>query len=132
VLVDPFKFQIIALDPKTGKMAREPRTNGVGKLAAYGEFGQNDGLFYYPTGIAYDKTRDWFAVADTGNDRIQIVRIPGSGGSSVARVIGGFRLPMLVFLLPLSLLLAAAYAAIARRRMLARMAAAPEEVASAV
>src|SRR5580698_9716947 len=34
----------------------------------------------YPTGIAYDKTRDWFAVADTSNNRVQIIRLPGTGG----------------------------------------------------
>jgi sugar lactone lactonase YvrE len=114
VVVDPFKFQVIVLDAKTGKQARE---NGdTGKLAVYGDYGLEDGLFAYPTGIAYDKTRDWFAVADTGNNRIQIIRIPGSGGSRLAPLIGGFRWPMCIFCLPLILLLIAAIVAATRRR----------------
>ena len=68
IVVDAFAFEIAAVDPATGKV-----------LASYGEFGREDGQFFYPTSIAYDARRDWFAVADTQNNRVQIVRIPGSG-----------------------------------------------------
>ena len=73
VFVDPFEFAIVVADPKDGTV-----------LAKYGEPGAEDGKFAYPTGIDYDEQRDWFAVADTSNDRVQIVRIPGSGGGPLA------------------------------------------------
>lgn len=73
VFVDPFEFAIVVADPKDGTV-----------LAKYGEDGSIDGKFAYPTGIEYDPQRDWFAVADTSNDRVQIVRIPGSGGGPLA------------------------------------------------
>ncbi len=117
VIVDPFKFRITAVDAKAGKVAREPGKNGKqGRLANYGEQGQSDGFFNYPTGIDYDKTRDWFAVADTANNRVQIVRIPGSGGSILAPLVGAFRLPMCIFCIPFILLLIALALSIARRR----------------
>lgn len=74
VLVDAFKFKIIVLDAETGKVAKEHDKTS----AMYGDYGATDGLFNNPTGIAYDKNRDWFAVADTSNNRIQILRIPES------------------------------------------------------
>lgn len=67
VVVDAFKYQIIVLDGATGK-----------KIAAYGDFGSEDGLFNNPSAIAYDAERDYFVVADTQNDRLQVVRLPGS------------------------------------------------------
>ncbi|HHJ99321.1 MAG TPA: hypothetical protein ENN10_05185, partial [Actinobacteria bacterium] len=70
VFADAFAFAIYVVD-----------TEGQEIVATYGDQGQTDGLFNYPTGIAYDPDRDWFAVADTANGRVQIVRIPGSGGS---------------------------------------------------
>lgn len=74
VLVDPFRFQILAIDPakKDDKL-----------VGGFGDFGGTDGLFAYPTGIAYDPARDWFVVADTANDRLQIVRITGSASNPV-------------------------------------------------
>lgn len=75
VLVDPFLFAIAVLDPATGEV-----------LDTYGEFGAEDGRFIYPTGIDYDEDRDWFVVADTANDRLQVVRIPGSGGDLASEV----------------------------------------------
>lgn len=73
VVVDAFKFQLVVLSPKTGDV-----------LATYGEEGPKDGDLFYPSGIDYDAARDWFAVADTRNNRIQILRLPGSGGSGAA------------------------------------------------
>ncbi len=49
----------------------------VGK---YGDIGADDGLFFYPTSVSYDPARDWFLVADTLNNRVQVVRLPDSSG----------------------------------------------------
>jgi len=127
VVVDPFRFNITVVDAKTGKVVRQPGKNGQqGKLAVYGEQGANDGQLNYPTGIAYDKTRDWFAVADTANNRVQIFRIPGSGGSVFAPLVGGFRWPMCVFCLPLLLLLLAIIMLAMRRRRAREIESTPE------
>lgn len=116
-VVDPFKFTITVLDPESGEIVKLTGANGEpGRQAVFGDFGQADGLFAYPTGIAYDQARDWFAVADTANNRVQILRLPESGGSPVAPVIAAFRLPMLIFFVPLLLLLLAIILAILRRR----------------
>lgn len=127
VLVDPFKFRIAVLDPKTGEVWKETRKDGTpGRSAFYGDYGAADGFFAYPTGIDYDKTRDWFAVADTANNRVQIVRIPGSGGSPLAPLIGAFRVPMCVFCIPWVLLLVAVVIAAMRRKRARELA--PDEV----
>lgn len=73
IVVDAFKFQVIVLDGATGK-----------KLAGYGDFGTTDGSLNYPSAIAYDRARDYFVIADTGNNRLQIVRIPGSAKPAAA------------------------------------------------
>ena len=81
----------------------------------------------YPTGIAYDRNRDWFAVADTSNNRIQILRIPDSGGSILAPAIGAFRLPMCLFCIPWLLWLAAIIYSVLRRRRQNEEPAEPED-----
>lgn len=96
VLVDPFSFQIVVLDPK--------RKGQI--VARYGEDGPEDGRFAYPTGIAYDAARDWFVIADTTNDRLQIIRIPGTGGSVAGRTIKSLTdTPIWVCSIPLLMLL---------------------------
>lgn len=117
VVVDPFKFRVAIVDPDTGKIVREEGEDGKpGRLAFYGEQGAGDGFFNYPTGIDYDARRDWFAVADTANNRVQIFRLPDTGGSLFAPLIGAFRLPMCIFCIPWILLLIALIVALARRR----------------
>lgn len=104
VVVDPFDFSLTAIDPASGKF-----------LAKYGEFGQQDGKFSYPSGVDYDPARDWFAVADTQNNRVQIIRIPGSGAtqfSALARSLSG---PLRACFFPLLLLLLAILIALAGR-----------------
>ena len=116
-VVDPFRFNVTFVDPKTKQIARESAGEGKrGKRAIYGEQGEGDGFFGYPSAIAYDKTRDWFAVADTANNRVQIIRLPETGGSVIASLVGGFRWPMCIFCLPLLLLLLALLLAVMRRR----------------
>jgi sugar lactone lactonase YvrE len=107
VLVDPFSFQIMVADPN----------NKAKIIARYGDSGQTDGLFMYPTGISYDPARNWFAVADTANKRVQIVRIPDSASSDLLpalRRIAG--VPLWICGVPLLLLLLALIAAMAGRR----------------
>jgi DNA-binding beta-propeller fold protein YncE len=73
VVIDSFDFSIAVLDAADGSL--------IGK---YGAFGSLDGQFRYPSSIAYDPARDWFVIADTGNSRVQIVRIPGSAPFDIA------------------------------------------------
>jgi sugar lactone lactonase YvrE len=108
VLVDPFNFQIMILQPsaKSAKL-----------VARYGQQGAADGYFYYPSDIAYDAARDWFVVADTRNNRLQVVRIPGSASNVV---LAGIRRATTglswLCALPLLLILAAIAIAVLRRR----------------
>ena len=106
VVVDPFGFNIAVLDPSNGKI-----------LATYGDAGANDGKFTYPSGIAYDSARDWFAVADTMNQRVEIVRLPNSGGSALAGINRSLAGPLRALLFPLLLLVLATIAAVVRRSL---------------
>jgi sugar lactone lactonase YvrE len=72
VVVDAFAFDLTVVDPKTGS-----------RLKSYGTFGRADGEFFYPTSVAYDARRDWFVVADTQNNRVQVVRMPDSSAQPV-------------------------------------------------
>lgn len=105
IFADAFAFSLYAADPATGEI-----------LARYGDQGSADGLFNYPTGIAYDPDRDWFAVADTANGRVQIVRIDGSGGSPLAAV-RRVQLPWALYVIPLLLVVLIAVVAVSRRRV---------------
>lgn len=95
VVVDPFDFTLTVLDLKSGRL-----------IAKYGTFGGEDGKLLYPSGVAYDPGRDWFVVADTTNNRLQIFRVPGSAPDSAAksfsRLLTG---PIRACLFPLLLLL---------------------------
>lgn len=107
VVVDGFDFSLNLFDTKTGKF-----------IAKYGAYGNVDGKMLYPQGVAYDAGRDWFVVADGGNDRLQIFRIsdsaPGNVTSAVSRVLAG---PIRACMFPLLLLvLALIVAAVVRLR----------------
>jgi sugar lactone lactonase YvrE len=95
VVIDSFDFTIAVFDPADGSL--------IGK---YGSYGSLDGQFRYPSSIAYDPQRDWFVVADTGNARVQIVRIPGSApfdlGAAARRGLSG---PLRACCAPLALIL---------------------------
>jgi len=99
VVIDMYDCAMAVFEPKTGKF--------IGK---YGDVGAEDGQFFYPVSVSYDRGRDWFTVADAMNRRVQIVRIPGSAstaGSAVAvasRMMAG---PLRACLFPLLLLLIA-------------------------
>ncbi len=72
-LVDAFASEIFVLDTE-GK-----------QLGRYGEWGHDEGFFYYPGGMAYAGDEK-FAIADTYNNRVQIVRIPSPSASLLRRV----------------------------------------------
>lgn len=61
--VDAFNGEIIAIGPDGAE------------LGTYGDWGRKDGQFYYPGGITQVGS-ERFAIADTFNDRVQIVTIP--------------------------------------------------------
>ncbi|MDO8963222.1 MAG: NHL repeat-containing protein [Coriobacteriia bacterium] len=105
VVADPFEFALIALDPATGRVTKR-----------YGEYGQTDGKLAYPTSIDYDPVRDWFVVADTANNRVQILRLSGSGGSPLSALARATVGPVWICGIPLVLLLVALGIAVARRR----------------
>jgi len=106
IVVDPFKFEALVLNPKNGQI-----------LARYGDFGDKDGQFAYPTGISYDPQRDTFAVADTANNRIQVIRLPGTGGSLLKRGIAGATdRPWWLCLIPLILIMLAIVLRLTKRR----------------
>jgi sugar lactone lactonase YvrE len=99
VLVDTFGFDIVVL---------KPTSKGATLVGRFGEQGVDDGRFTYPFGIAYDVERDWFVIADTTNDRLQIVRLPGSTTApTIAALRRSMTGPWSVCAVPLGLLLAA-------------------------
>lgn len=107
VVVDLLDFSIAAFDTKDGSF-----------LGKWGTYGQADGQFAYPADIQYDEAYDWYIVADSGNRRAQVVRLPGSGGDAEAamrRLLGGSLraccLPLLLLLLMVVL-----WAVLRRRR----------------
>lgn len=96
LVIDTLGFQIAAFDPETGEFINK-----------WGEPGNKEGEFLYPASIAYDSVRDWVVVADMNNNRLQIIRIPGSGGGvggALARALAG---PLRACFIPLILLLIA-------------------------
>lgn len=97
LVIDAFNFSIMAVD-----------TTEEGKLLiSHGEQGRDDGKFWYPSDIAYDADRDWVAVADTKNNRVQLLEIDGTGGGGLLTgVRRGEYGPVWVCALPLLALLA--------------------------
>lgn len=99
VVVDLLDFTVAAFDTADGSF-----------LGKWGAYGRRDGQFAYPADIQYDEAYDWYVVADTGNRRAQVIRLPGSGGgqeAAIRRTLGGplrvCGLPLLVLLLLLVL-----------------------------
>ncbi len=118
VVVDAFQFEMAVVDPETGKVD-----------ATYGAFGREDGQFFYPTSIDYDPVRDWFAIADTNNNRVQIVRIPASGGGLAESVWRLASSPYRYLAIPAALALIALVLSLwAGRRVMRRSMQAAQEV----
>lgn len=88
-VLDGFRHSIVVLDAESGK-----------RLHAFTDLeGAEDGRFRLPTGIAY-LGGDHFAITDTYNDRVQIVRLLLPGENNVVS-----RNPWVIRLLPLLALL---------------------------
>jgi len=98
VLVDMFDCSIVVVDPKDGSF-----------IAKYGEVGSNDGQLFYPQSISYDSARDWFTVADSLNNRVQVVRLPDSSstGGALAAARRGLAGPLRACLFPFLLIVLA-------------------------
>lgn len=113
VVVDAFTFQLVVVDPKNGD-----------RVNAFGEFGRQDGQFFYPTSVAYDARRDWFAVADTQNNRVQVVRLPESNKQPAQASLWRIASSPYRYLAPpaLVLLLAVLFSALSAWRMLGKQA----------
>jgi len=92
IVVDPFGFDLTVLNAQNGKL-----------IAKYGAPGTVDGQFIYPSSISYDPSHDWFAVADTQNARVQIVRLPNSGGTALAKAKQTLSGPLRACIIPLAL-----------------------------
>jgi len=105
VVVDPFDFALTVLEPSDGSV-----------IAKYGAWGFEDGKMLYPSTVDYDEGRDVFVVADTGNNRVQVFRMPGSGADPLAAVRRSLTGPLRACALPLILLLIAVIVAVVRRR----------------
>lgn len=98
VVIDMFDCTLAVFNPENGAL-----------VAKYGEVGPEDGQFFYPVSVGYDKGRDWFTVADALNNRVQVVRLPGSagGGAALATIRRGLAGPLRACLFPFLLLLVA-------------------------
>jgi sugar lactone lactonase YvrE len=108
IVIDAFGFDMVVL---------KATSKSASLVARYGDFGQQDAFFNYPTGVAYDADRDWFAVADTFNNRVQILRIPGStDNAAMAAVRRSLTGQWVYCAAPVGLLLLAGIAALAIRR----------------
>ena len=108
LVIDAFSFSLLVVNPESGGEV----------VARYGEQGQDDGKFWYPSDIAFDDARDWVAVADTKNNRVQLLEVDGTGGGGL---LTGMRRgeygPVWVCVLPLvALLVVLVLVAIGRRR----------------
>lgn len=111
VVIDAFDFTVALFDGETGEF-----------IAKYGAMGGADGQLLYPSSIAYDEQRDWFVVADTGNQRVQILRIDGSSpgvdvvGAARRTLAGPLRACLIPLLLLIILVIAWVVTRIRRRR----------------
>lgn len=94
VVIDMMDFSISAFDAETGEF-----------IAKWGDYGVEDGKFSYPSDIEYDPAYDWFVVADAGNARAQVIRLPDSGGDALAGVRRFLSGPIKACLIPLLLVI---------------------------
>jgi sugar lactone lactonase YvrE len=80
VVIDQMDFSITVFDAEDGSF-----------LAKYGTQGSKEGQLMYPSAIDYDPERDWFVVADSGNRRVQILRIPDSAPGGTGTLVAAAR-----------------------------------------
>ena len=94
VVIDMFDFTIAQFDAKTGKF-----------IDKFGDYGSEDGKFLYSADIDYDANTDTFVVADTGNKRAQIIRIPNSGGGLISKLRSLLNGPLALCCIPILIIL---------------------------
>lgn len=78
------------------------------QLGKVGDWGHDDGQFYYPAGIA-SAGGDKFVIADKFNDRVQVVRIPSPTAKGALPFTQRNLLPLIVAAIVLALLLVSAW-----------------------
>ena len=83
------------VDAQTGEIV-VLTTKGV-RIGKFGDWGRDDGQFYYPAGISY-MGDDLFVIADKFNDRVQVVRYT-TRQTVVDMVPGGLPILLLILLL---------------------------------
>lgn len=94
LVVDMFDFTIAQFDTKTGKF-----------IDKFGDYGMEDGKFLYSSDIDYDARTDTFVVADTGNQRAQIIKLPNSGGNIISNLRSLFSGPLALCCIPILIIL---------------------------
>ncbi|MDR1413188.1 MAG: NHL repeat-containing protein [Actinomycetes bacterium] len=94
VIIDGLDFSVNVFSSDDGKF-----------LAKYGVYGNEEGQFAYSSDIAYDSAHDYFVVADAGNERAQIIKIPGSGGGLLAALRANLAGPLGICCIPLLIIL---------------------------
>ena len=75
VVVDMLGFNFAVFNPDDGSF-----------IEKYGEYGIEDGKFAYPSSISYCAAEDVFAVGEAARGRVQIIRLPNSGGNIVTQL----------------------------------------------
>ncbi|MEI7814340.1 MAG: NHL repeat-containing protein [Coriobacteriia bacterium] len=119
VIADPFGFDFVVLDSKDGRY-----------ITRYGAPGTLDGQFVYPSDVSYDPARDWFVVTDTQNARLQIIRLPDSGGAGLTGVNSALSGPLRACVIPLALIFLAIVAGIIYRMVKRRQRSKPASPAA--
>jgi len=94
MVIDYLDFSIAAFDPSDGSF-----------IDKWGEFGEQDGQLYYPSGLGYDPAQDAFLITETGIGRAQLISIPESGGSAFNAAQRLIRGPLSMCVIPLFILI---------------------------
>ncbi|MDR1776051.1 MAG: NHL repeat-containing protein [Actinomycetes bacterium] len=94
IIIDGLDFSIAAFSPDDGSF-----------IAKYGTFGEEDGQLAYSSDIDYCPENDYFVLTDTGNARAQIIKLPDSGGGTIANLRAGLDGPLSSCCIPIILLI---------------------------
>jgi len=73
---DNYRIQIIDVDGNCS--GNDELADDVCFIDEFGKFGDDDGEFDQPSGLALDTGSDFLYIADTNNDRIQIIDVNGN------------------------------------------------------
>jgi len=109
IVIDMQDFTISAFDTDTGEF-----------IDKWGTYGEADGYLYYPNQIEYNRQQDVFYVIETSLGRVQIVKLPDSGGNLLSDLNRGLGGPLGACCLPLVLILIIASAYYIARKVMGR------------